>query len=126
MANADIIVQQVLDLIPKIGDLPTKCEVMLVPHVAGPFLLAHCTGRRIRKIGREKVPRIQEDRSPARPSRFIPRWEDRCRGQRRTGSGRVYRLTGMHPAINSVDRLPPESSTDQRKRDGRALISQFV
>lgn len=38
IADADVLVQQVLDFAPRIGDLETHATVHLVPHVAGAFL----------------------------------------------------------------------------------------
>ena len=38
IAEADVLVQQVLDFAPRIGDLPTRATVHLVPHIAGAFL----------------------------------------------------------------------------------------
>lgn len=41
---ADIVVRQVLDFVPRIGDLKTRAAVHLVPHLAAPFLWP-CTGQ---------------------------------------------------------------------------------
>jgi tetratricopeptide (TPR) repeat protein len=38
VATANILVQQVLDFVPRIGDLPTRAKVHLVPHVTAAFL----------------------------------------------------------------------------------------
>jgi hypothetical protein len=38
VANASILVQQVLDFVPAIGDLPTRGRVYLVPHATAAFL----------------------------------------------------------------------------------------
>jgi tetratricopeptide (TPR) repeat protein len=43
VAEADILVRQVLDFVPKIGDLETSAAVHLVPHVTAAFLWP-CTG----------------------------------------------------------------------------------
>ena len=40
-AEADILLHQVLDFAPKIGDLPTKAKIYLVPHISGAFLWPH-------------------------------------------------------------------------------------
>lgn len=40
-SEADILLHQVLDFAPKIGDLPTRAEVYLVPHLSGAFLWPH-------------------------------------------------------------------------------------
>ena len=40
-ASADIMVQQVLDFVPKTSDLPTAGRVLLVPHVTAAFLWPH-------------------------------------------------------------------------------------
>ena len=38
IGDADVLVQQVLDFAPAIGELPTRAKVQLVPHVTGAFL----------------------------------------------------------------------------------------
>jgi hypothetical protein len=38
VASTDILVQQIIDFVPQIGDLPTKGKVILVPHISAAFL----------------------------------------------------------------------------------------
>jgi Polysaccharide biosynthesis enzyme WcbI/Tetratricopeptide repeat len=38
VASADILVQQIIDFVPQIGDLPTQGKVVLVPHISAAFL----------------------------------------------------------------------------------------
>ena len=44
VAKADILLRQVLDFAPVVGDMQTRAEVHLVPHLGAPFLWP-CTGR---------------------------------------------------------------------------------
>ena len=41
IAEADVLVSQVLDFVPRIGDLETRATVQLVPHVTAAFLWPH-------------------------------------------------------------------------------------
>lgn len=43
VAEADILLRQVLDLAPRIGDIETRAETYLIPHIGAPFLWP-CTG----------------------------------------------------------------------------------
>ncbi|HEX5328281.1 MAG TPA: WcbI family polysaccharide biosynthesis putative acetyltransferase [Acetobacteraceae bacterium] len=43
VAEADILLRQVLDFAPRVGDVATRAETHLIPHIAAPFLWP-CTG----------------------------------------------------------------------------------